>query len=496
MKTVSVKPIPAILDLNQAIEQFRTTVSPLLAVDQEEHWDGVKLKDKETTILKAGLELVGHCIAILLVRLSQSECVQLIAQLRATGKAGLSYVNQGMKRVPVALIGGVQVHITTMYKLARTRTTRCGRKRKRGKRGKSQGQGLYPLLVLLGIRNGVSPLIRCQVSQAATQLPSFEQAKPFVAWLGLGFSTSRIRRISEAFCHLGLAVRTERITQLEAGLIPVGDALKGKRVAMAADGGRVNLRVTTRRGRKPKSGWPGYTTDWTEPKLFTIYVLDEQGNKDTHIDLPVTADGTLGGIAEFVNMLRLALHTLGIAQADVVVLLGDGAHWIWDHIPPLLHELGCQTTNIVQVLDFCHAVQHLYTVGKVVFGEGTQANAWGKKWSRKLKRGQARALVREIGHYLRKQTGDALDKLQTQYTYFQTHLTNGRLNYAVCRAGKLPIGSGAIESLVRQTINLRLKSCGKHWLLDNAEAFLHARCQWATNQWTHFCHSVLRFGLI
>jgi len=264
--------------------------------------------------------------------------VQLVAQLRATGKAGLTYVNQGMKRVPMTLIGGVHVHITTMYTLARPRTKRCGRKRKRGKRGKSQGQGFYPLLVLLGIRDGVSPFIRCHVSQAATQLPSFEQAKPFVTWLGRDFSTSRIRRISEAFCHIGLAVRAGRLTQLESGMIPAGDVLKGKRVAMAADGGRVKFRVTTRRGRKPKSGWPGYTTDWIEPTLFPIYVLDEQGNKDTHIDLPVTADGTLGGIAEFVNILRLALHTLGIAQADVVVLLGDGAHWIWDHIPPLLHE--------------------------------------------------------------------------------------------------------------------------------------------------------------
>jgi len=135
-------------------------------------------------------------------------------------------------------------------------------------------------------------------------------------------------------------------------------------------------------------------------------------------------------------------------------------------------------------------------VGKAVFGEEKSANAWAKKWSRKLKRGQARALVREIGHYLRTQTGDVLDTLHTQQTYFQTHLTNGRLDYAGCRAGKLPLGSGVIESLVRQTVNLRVKSCGKHWLLDNAEAFLHARCQWATNQWTHFCQAVLRFGLL
>ena len=49
---------------------------------------------------------------------------------------------------------------------------------------------------------------------------NLEQAKPIVAWLGLDFSASRIRRISEAFCRTGLTVRSERLARLAAGDIP------------------------------------------------------------------------------------------------------------------------------------------------------------------------------------------------------------------------------------------------------------------------------------
>ncbi len=437
---------------------------------------------------------------MLISQLSLTESVKAAANLRARGHAGLGYVNQAFKEVSLTLIGGVEVRFQTLYKLARTRTRRRGRTRKRGKRGKSRGQGFYPVLTLLGIRDGVSPLVRCQVSQAATQSPSFAQAVLVVAWLGRDFSARRIRRISEAFCRTGLAARSEQMTQMAAGTLPVGDALAGKRVAIGADGGRINIRQTRRKGRKRKSGWPGYDTDWTEPKLFTLYVLDEHGKKLTGVDVPVKADGTLNGIDAFLKILRLALHTLGIAQAEVVVLLGDGAHWIWNRIPPLLQELGCRASQIIQVLDCCHAVQHLYVVGEAVFGVAKAGKAWAKKWAKtwakKLKRGGAKALVREIERYVSRKDCQDPETLQTEYAYFLTHQTNGRLEYASCKGDKLPIGSGAIESLIRQTVNIRMKSCRKAWLQDNAEAFLHARCQWATHHWSNFCDTVLLFGLV
>jgi hypothetical protein len=332
------------------------------------------------------------------------------------------------------------------------------------------------------------------VTQAATQAPSFEQACPVVAWLGLDFSKSRIRRISEAFCQVGLAARSKQLARFATGQMSAGELLKGKRVALAVDGGRLNIRQTKRKGRKRKSGWPGYETDWKEPKLLIIYVLDEAGCKVTRTDIPLVADGTLLGLDEFMKILEMHVHQLGLAQAASIVLLGDGAPWIWNNVPALLRQVGCRPEQITQILDNCHATQHLYKLGEALFGV-TTGQAWAKKWTKKLKKGQAKALVSEIKHFLDNKKSKDQETGQTEYNFFLKHLEKGRLDYAYFKEQKLPIGSGVVESLIRQVVNLRLKSCSKAWLEENAEAFLYARCQWAVHKWSDFCNSVLTFGL-
>ncbi len=57
-------------------------------------------------------------------------------------------------------------------------------------------------------------------------------------------------------------------------------------------------------------------------------------------------------------------------------------------------------------------------------------------------------------------------------------------------ARKLSIGSGAVESLIRQVVNLRMKINSKFWLQNNAEIMLHLRCQWIAKSWGNFCDSI------
>jgi hypothetical protein len=444
------QPLQALLDLEQALDEFRQTVKPLLDPRQEEQWDGVKLKEKELAILQAGLRLVGHCIAILISQLVLTESVKLAAQARVTGKAGFTYVNQAFKEVTVTLLGGVQVRVKTLYKLTRQpRKAGQGRKRKRGKRGRSGGQGFYPVLDLLGIREGTTPLLRCYVSQAATQAASFEQARQMVAWLGLDWSARRIRRISRAFCQVGLQQRADQLARWSAGQTPAGQALNGKRVVISVDGGRIRIRQPHRTGRKRKSGRRGYQGEWKEPKLLTIYVMDEQGRKVVGADIPLVCDGTLLGLEAFMHLLHMYLHTLGIAAADTIVLIGDGALWIWEHVPPLLHQLGCRPEQITQILDFGHAVDHLYQLAEALFGVGPNSQAWARTWAKRLKHGHAAALLNEIRRCLthKKHCNTA----HREYEYFENHHAHARLDYARFQKHHLPIGSGAIESLIRQT---------------------------------------------
>lgn len=77
--------------------------------------------------------------------------------------------------------------------------------------------------------------------------------------------------------------------------------------------------------RRQKTNRHGYVGEWTEPKLLTIYVVDEQGKRVNTDVLPVTNDGTYGKVKPFLELLEMHLVRLGINQAQQVLLVADGA---------------------------------------------------------------------------------------------------------------------------------------------------------------------------
>lgn len=92
---------------------------------------------------------------------------------------------------------------------------------------------------------------------------------------------------------------------------------------------------------------------------------------------------------------------------------------------------------------------------------------------------------------VKKASGECQKAMAGDFAYFTKAQQQQRLNYSQVAAMKRAIGSGAIESLIRQVVNCRLKGTGKFWLLEHAEMLLHARCQWAAGTWGNFCDSVL-----
>ena len=489
--TDETQPIPALLDLDAALTVFRETVEPLLTVTGATDWDGPKLLARERAIFKAGLVLVGQCIALLLFNLVSSPEVQQTARQRTQPLRQPGSMGHGKRQVNITLIGGVVVPLLVEYIVARKPRRSPGRK---GKRGKAQNRGFYPVLKLLGIAERLSPLARSLVAEHGTLAISFEAARDTLAQMGIAMSTKRVARITHAFHQIALQQRRIQVEQAQGGTLPTGSLLSGQRVIIAVDGGRTRLRRPKCGRRRKSSRHHGYHAEWKEPKLLTIYVVDERGRRIKTERIPVTNDGTFEGVEAFMALLEMHLVRLGIRQARSVLLIGDGAPWIWLRIPALLHRLGCPAEIIFEAIDFYHAAGLLNTFAQLAFSSPATAQAWFKRQRRWLKQGRIGTVLHNMQAQLAQAKGTSREEMETIYEYFVTH--RPRMAYRQLAERHLPIGSGAVESLIRQVVNLRLKGSGKFWLKEHAEGMLLARCWWAAGRWDQFRNLVLTAGLM
>ena len=288
---------------------------------------------------------------------------------------------------------------------------------------------------------------------------------------------------------LAINLRISKILNYQLGNLPTGDILKDQRVVIAVDGGRTKIRINKEDDKNPKTNRYGFAGEWIEPKLLTIYTVNEEGEKVKTNEIPITNDGTYDGYQAFLQILEMHLVNLGISQAKQVLLIADGAEWIWKHIPPLLSRVGCPKETY-QLLDFYHVMEHLQTFADAAFSQESERKAWFKKARNILRRNFAFNLIVEMNQLIFNAAPDQAKTMIAQRDYLVRADVENRLNYAYISEQKLPIGSGAIESLIRQVVNLRMKGNSKFWLKANAEIMLHLRCQWIAGSWDNFCNSI------
>ena len=123
--------VPALLDLDAALEEFSSVVTPLLKVGGETNWDGPQFLAREQAILQSALVLAGQCIALLFADVVSSPQVQQTARERTRPLRQPTSVGHGQRRVNITLIGGVRVPLLVEYIVARNPRKRRGRPRQR-----------------------------------------------------------------------------------------------------------------------------------------------------------------------------------------------------------------------------------------------------------------------------------------------------------------------------------------------------------------------------
>jgi hypothetical protein len=401
------------------------------------------------------------------------EALELVRARAA--ERGIEMRTERDRRTEFRTLGGRTVEVTTSYASARPRAGAS-----REKRG-GQGTGVHPVLDQLGINGRSTPALRLLVARAVCEANSVTSARDLLGGGGVDIDHKAALRLTYAVCDDALRARAQAMREVGSGA-EVGPFV-GRRVVAAVDGGRVNTRRRVA-GRPRKGGRKHFETEWREPKVLTIYVLGPNGRRDR--DVPAVIDGTLGDADAVFDLLGYHLLRLGAAKAEELVLVGDGAPWIWNRSGALRERLGISSERFREVVDYFHVVERLGDIAKSM-GSWTEdmRQAWIRVQKVRLKAGA----IEEIEDNVRRVAARS-PEMTSDPDYWTRNCE--RMRYESLRGQGVPIGSGAVESSVRRVINLRMKGASIVWTEEHAEGVLHLRAHAKSGRWAELETAVLR----
>ena len=214
---------------------------------------------------------------------------------------------------------------------------------------------------------------------------------------------------------------------------------------------------------------------WKELKVGCVYTTRPRRPRPrpAQVELHAEAQSYVAALAEadrFGWQRWAEACRRGVSAATEVVVIGDGAHWIWniaaEHFP-----------QATQIVDWYHASQYIWRAAATIYGEGSSLRvAWAQQQLAALWDGRVGTVMAALEPFRAKGDG-----VQAALSYDTTH--QARMDYPAYRARGLQIGSGTIESACKQLVSARLKLAGMIWDADGAEAVAVVRAWQKSDRW-------------
>jgi ribosomal protein L34E len=349
------------------------------------------------------------------------------------------------------------------------------------------GHGVAPLDERLGIGPGaLSPGLARVACRVGIEDGFGTAADLLEETLRVDVATEAVRRVTEGIGAVAEDEQQALIAQVQAGQPPPADCEPAPAaLVVEVDGVHVHA-----------------GGDWHEMKVGLVAPLGPATRTVTETGRVALTLGRQSACAGF-ETAALFWYRVYVAACQrglqaptlaLVVVLGDGADWIWRYAWQFLGRRGVE---VVEIVDIFHAWGHLWTVANAVFGAGTpRAAAWVAPLKhRLLDTGPAPILAAladltpaapdtDLGTDL---SAAAAEEVRKAIGYFTDHAA--RMDYPRFVARQLPIGSGAIESTCKTLIQAREKQAGMRWSHQGAQVVASLRALHRSGRWAHFWQS-------
>jgi len=199
-------------------------------------------------------------------------------------------------------------------------------------------------------------------------------------------------------------------------------------------------------------------------------------SKERHELLAKVLQAKITDSEEFRPIFQRVYQQAHGPQAAEVIVLADGARWIWNLVDDLV-------PHAIQILDFSHVKHYLWDAGKIIYGDGSAfVPPWVKDQETLLLENNVAQVIAHLQDFL-----DIRPSLAPILHYFQQK--TGRMRYGTYRMRGYFIGSGAIESAGKQLTATRIKGPGMRWNVADLNALLVLRCVFLEQSWQAYWDS-------
>lgn len=315
-----------------------------------------------------------------------------------------------------------------------------------------------PMDQVLGLTDSYTPGLAKLMCRSAAMDSSYDEAEQTLhLYAGVHVPASQIRNIVQA---VGPKVQAWSKTRTETRCEQV------PKLYISYDGTGVPMQKEETRGRKGKQA-DGSSAS-REVKLgcvFTSTTTDEKGS-------PLRDPQSTTYLATFDSAEAFGLSMLkesrlrGLGKADQSVVIGDGAHWIWN-------QASINFPGAIQILDYYHAREHLSLLAEVVYPSEEQRSKPLERWIDLLDAGKAMEIAKRA-ESKKARSGKRRTIAIREIEYFRKNAQ--RMQYARFKEQGLFIGSGVVEAGCKTVVGKRAKQSGMFWKVQGAQNILDIRC--------------------
>ena len=327
-------------------------------------------------------------------------------------------------------------------------------------------KGYCPRDRALGMdHNAVSPGVLRMLGSVAAEV-SFETSSGLLWDLaGLRLDPKQVERIAE---RLGVEMAEDE----RQDTTPFADGDLPSTLYLGIDGSGIPVRPEELVGRAGQQADGKAKT--REGKLVILWSAESRDEEGFPVRDPgsITYSAAIESAAtldtdeypsEFAERVRREAGRRRFTEAHRMVVVADGAKYNWSVASELF-------PNAIQILDRCHAKEHLNEVANAVYGKGSRA---AEQWASLRKDELDGELVEKLLAALNEHA-DTCKEAKRCVGYIERN--RRRIRYLEFEAMGLCTTSNIVESGCKVIFTTRFKHSAMHWSVLGANKILAIRC--------------------